>query len=60
MSDIIPSLGNFHEYVANLSAIFQSAGEDTLYSRLKASILLCEITINTEYLSANAKIFSNT
>ncbi|MCL2387663.1 MAG: PD-(D/E)XK nuclease family transposase [Defluviitaleaceae bacterium] len=58
MSDIIPSLGNFHEYVANLSAIFQSVGEDTLYSRLKASILLGEITVNTEYLPANAKIFS--
>ena len=55
-----PNLGNFKEYSSKLKSIFQYTGdrESLLYGRLKTAIITGEITVNTVYLPANAKVFS--
>ena len=56
---IVPDLGNYSEYSPQLKAIFQSAADagDALYISLKEAAKTGTITVNTNYLPANCKIF---
>ena len=57
---IVPNLGNYSEYGPQLRAIFQSAADtgDALYLSLKEAVKAGTITVNTNYLPANCKIFA--